>query len=65
MANKTIEEWLNELPEPYKTNAIKNTPEFNKQLLVDSITMALRKGFSWDYTPQGFIYWADLYFHLM
>ena len=67
---KTIREWLEELPEPYRTQAIDNyenpecnmykrgdwtEPEKKQESLVDAIYDA----FIWLRTPEGFQYWVD------
>ena len=58
---------LNELPEPYKGQAIENVrnylgeKELNRQT-TSSIGWILINGFEWKKTPkgQGFKYWNDL-----
>lgn len=57
MKEKTVREWLNELPEPIRTRALKNDDgEFtykNDFTLEDS----LLKSFFWDETKEGEHYW--------
>lgn len=53
---KTIKQWLEELPEPYRTQALENY-ENNK---VQSLSFALINAFEWYDTPEGIEYWADL-----
>lgn len=59
MPQKTIKEWLQELPEPYRTEALKNcdTPDLN----TDCLTSALVSAFSFIRTKQGYNYWEFLY----
>jgi hypothetical protein len=57
---KTIKEWLSELEEPYKSQAMANT---NKEFLSfeeDSLTMALTGAFEWYSSPQKEDYWIRL-----
>lgn len=65
METKTIEQWFNELPEPYRSHALKNTLNQygEKRLKVHepSIIDALLGGFIWKDTPkeQGVDYWRN------
>jgi hypothetical protein len=62
----TILEALNALQEPYRTQAIENTPElfkgpkptYNNQ--VESISYAVANAFLWHESPQGHQYWENL-----
>ena len=67
---KTIKEWLEELPEPYRTQAIENHQ--NKKCNFDlrfgleeteptSLKDCLLDAFSWADTKQGGKYWQSLY----
>lgn len=58
---KTIEEWLNELPEPYRGQALDNTKPVVKTLNCRSIRRAVYIGFIWGMSIEGFDYWNDLY----
>jgi len=64
---KTIEQWFNELPEPYRSQALENTlNQFGEKMLkytVPNIKFALSGAFIWDRTPkeQGKDYWEKLY----
>lgn len=58
---KTIRDWLEELPEPYKTQAIDNAPENNLKCQDDSLHEALAGAFFWSYTKEGYDYWDNLY----
>jgi hypothetical protein len=55
MENKPALEWFEQLPEPYRTQAIENStrPYSKYQSLFD----ALRCNFNWAETPQGREYW--------
>ena len=60
---KTILEWLNQLPEPYKSQAIENTKNdnpFSWNEIVDSLWKAIDVGFLWSSTSQGGDYWFDI-----
>lgn len=59
---KTIKEWLETLPEPYKEKALEyaaleNTLETRQETLHD----ALHSAFIWKQTVQGFEYWKGLF----
>ena len=64
---KTIEQWFNELPEPYRSQALENTlNQFGKKRLKVhklNIREALSSGFIWNDTPkkQGHNYWYNFY----
>jgi hypothetical protein len=64
---KTVKEWLNELPEPYRSQAIENCDkecpeEFERR--VGDAQSALCNSFTWDESPQGADYWVEIYFKL-
>lgn len=67
---KTIEQWFNELPEPYRSQALENTlNQWGEKILkapAHSIKLALLTGFTWEDTPkeQGHRYWEKLYYTL-
>lgn len=57
---KTVREWLEELPEPYRSQAMDNLVKYplpKSRTLFSNIGDALLYGFDWDLTPQGFSYW--------
>lgn len=61
---KTIQEWLEELPEPHRAQAIDNYKEQRGGKIdtyTDAITLALTGAFAWGKTPEGFDYWNDFY----
>lgn len=60
---KTIEEWLTELPQPYRTQALTNWRKcdwLSKHNKEKSLTGAIMYGFEWDATPEGHKYWERI-----
>lgn len=57
---KTIEEWLNELPEPYRTQALNNTTEKDRKLIRNSMQLAIAWAFDWD-CSEGASYWEAVH----
>jgi len=57
---KTVKEWLEELPEPYRSQALKNTRDSDGKLEVKSLVTALECAFLWMLSPQGYHYWSEL-----
>ena len=56
---KTIRQWLEELPDPYRTQALENIRVKEVLDLPElSFSVALRSAFTWDATPQGYDYWS-------
>lgn len=58
---KTIKEYLNELPEPYKTQALKNIESIKTDCFAISLEDAILGAFLWDFSPEGHDYWQDLH----
>lgn len=65
---KTIREWLNELPEPYRTEAFEEAKAFyndNYEIGMDnkvcSMASALSCAFIWDESSRRFAYWRGLF----
>lgn len=58
---KTYREYYNEFPEPYRTEALKNTVaqrgERNLDRLAYNAYISLTTGFIWGETPEGRNYW--------
>lgn len=54
---KPISEWLKELPEPYRTQAIANCKNPNSTVISKDI--ALIRAFSFVYSPEGYDYWFN------
>lgn len=59
---KTIQEWFEELEEPYRSQAIKNTKKHILTSEVRSLRGALSGAFVWKESPQKDGYWRDLYY---
>jgi hypothetical protein len=59
MTNKTALEWFNQLPEPYRTQAIENSTR--PDAVYQSLARALIRNFNWASTPQKKFYWHDIY----
>lgn len=61
---KTIKEWLSELPEPYKTQALTAYAIYpfpsSLNQSTDSLQSAVDEGFNWEKTEQGNEYWENL-----
>lgn len=63
---KTIKEWLSELPEPYKTEAIEEAERLSPDTLnhiTDSLSDTVLKMFCWADSRQGEDYWDNVYLH--
>jgi len=58
---KTIEQWFQELPEPYRTKALENCTSPIDNEMVGSMMDALASGFLWQDTPEGEAYWDDVF----
>lgn len=58
---KTIREWLEELPEPYRTQALENTAEERKQVIKKDLDSALWCAFDWIWAKEGCRYWSNLH----
>lgn len=63
MKKLTVREWLQQLPEPFRTQALDNTEIAPNPTMgdneVDTLAHAL-SGFIWHHTPQGLNYWCDV-----
>ena len=59
MPQKTVKEWIQELPEPYRTEALENCNDPNKE--VQSLSSALFYAFRWSETKQGACYWREIH----
>lgn len=58
---KTIKQWLNELEEPYRTQALENAEDYGGiNNTATSLDDALLAGFLWDKTEQGWDYWEEV-----
>lgn len=66
---KTIRQWFEELPEPYRGEAMENCKALNGDGVLNSdeslMSDSLRRAFTWDDTKQGGQYWLDLHDKLL
>jgi hypothetical protein len=66
---KTYVDWFNELPEPYRTQALENarsgrcshSNEYDESDTFISMAQAITMTMRWSHTPQGHEYWNELY----
>jgi len=66
---KTYVEWFNELPEPYRTQALENarggacahSNRYSESDTFVSMASAITSTMHWSNTPQGHEYWNELY----
>lgn len=58
---KTIKQWIETLPEPYRSEAIENVREQNNENLINftenSLALAVYGAFNIHLTKQGWSYW--------
>lgn len=62
---KTIREWLNELPEPADKKSIEyfeRTHGKEADRKCGSMLFAICSAFPWEFTDEGYEYWAELAF---
>jgi hypothetical protein len=59
---KTIKQWLELLPEPYRTQALVNMEPSKADVMQDSLHDAICRAFNWFKTPilQGYDYWNNI-----
>lgn len=64
---KSIEQWLNELPEPFRTQSLFNKKHYavSNTGLKYTLHSALLEAFAWGKTPEGFDYWRELFRQLV
>ena len=58
---KTLQQWFEEIPEPYRTQAIANIPDKRKTQTYHSLADAVVMGFLWVDSPQGDEYWDEFW----
>ena len=58
---KTIEEHLSDLPEPYRTQALKNMWWERKGDQFETQQKSLALAFIWHKSPEGYKYWHNLH----
>ena len=56
---KTIRQWLEEIPEPYRTQAIENAHDCSLGYITETSRDGLFAAFTWQGSPQGHDYWID------
>jgi len=56
----TVLYWLEKLPEPYLSEALKYVREDRKHIECFEFYRAIDKAFTWSDTPQGHDYWSEL-----
>ncbi len=61
IAEKTIKEWFNTLPEPYRCEAFKNTSPDILEGTQPDLPTALSESFHWWDTNEGGEYWEQLH----
>lgn len=57
MPKKPIKEWLQDLPEPARSQALHNMWWEDADTLQESLTAALYQAFNWSKSPEGYSYW--------
>lgn len=57
---KTIREWLETLPEPYRSDALGNAPKSVLHITYRCLDHAISGAFLWSRTPQGYCYWESI-----
>jgi len=62
---KTIKQHLNDLPEPYRTQALENMLPGEADAEVEYRSDAVICGIYWAETPQGTSYWNAFYIKLL
>lgn len=61
-SDKTRLRWLQELPEPYRTQAVINTPNGSlSDIGNENLQDALVSAFDWENSPEGHEYWMDVW----
>jgi len=59
---KTIKQWLETLPEPYRSQALENWDGESRK--VKSSSAAIGSAFKWWKSPEGIKYWENFYYLL-
>lgn len=58
---KSIQEWLYELPEPYRRVALRYHSNYSKMGKADCLANALVLGFKWSSSEEGREYWSKVH----
>ena len=63
---KPIKQWLEELPEPYRTQALENLTKqpYNGSNEVDCMKDAVKGAFDWIKSKEGTSYWLDVWYKI-
>lgn len=56
---KTIKQWFETLPEPYRTQALNNANIFLLDQEETNMEDAFYNGFFWAFSPEGYDYWEE------
>jgi hypothetical protein len=61
--SKTVKQWLEELPEEIRDQAISNTKPtlLEQDAIAESLREAISGAFIWDDSPQGHKYWEEVF----
>lgn len=62
---KPIKEWLQDLPEPARSQALHNMWWEDADTLQESLADALRQAFNWSKSPEKYIYWHNIHAELV
>ena len=65
--SKTVKEWLSELEEPQRSQALANMETYCTMagdLPAKSLYLALSSAFVWSQAPEGYEYWSSFCFTL-
>jgi hypothetical protein len=60
---KTVKEWLMELPDGYRERALENMYEENKSIVVRNMEDAINRAFTWEESQEGDVFWLAVYNH--
>jgi hypothetical protein len=58
---KTVKEYLQELPEPARSQALANMWWEDADSIYPNIKIALYQAFNWSKSPQGYQYWKKVH----
>ena len=58
---KTIKEWLKELPEPFRTQALNNADKIQLKEKAYSLSQSVAGAFLWEKSNEGSDYWLELH----
>jgi len=58
---KTIEQWLQQLPEPARSQALTNMWWEDRNSRYPSLEQALPQAFNWSRSPEKYKYWHNIH----